>query len=256
MLNAVQAATTMSTPTATAQDAQAANKSSGTHAVVTVGKSTNIRKEDHSVSRKGRAQLLGVDSAFRGCTVWFTGLSGAGKTTLSFALEAELVKRGVPAYGLDGDNIRTGLCKNLGFSPADRAENIRRVGEVSKLFADGGIVSLCSFISPTIACRKVVRDMHDGADLPFYEIHVATPLSVCESRDVKGLYKKARAGIIKGFTGIDSAYEAPVQADVVVGANGEPIEASVKALAEFLESKGVLPAAGEEPASKRRKADE
>jgi len=223
-------------------------------ATMTVGKSTNIRKEVHHVSRKGRAQLLGVDSAFRGCTVWFTGLSGSGKTTLSFALEAELVKRGVPAYGLDGDNCRTGLCKDLGFSKEDRAENIRRVGEASKLFADGGIVSLFSFISPAAASRAIVRDTHKASDLPFYEIHVATPLSVCEARDVKGLYKKARAGIIKGFTGVGSVYEEPANADVTVGANGEPIEKCVEMLCDFLEAQGVLPEKGcSAPAQKRGK---
>ena len=199
-----------------------------------------------------------VDTAFRGCTVWFTGLSGAGKTTLSFALEAELVKRGVPAYGLDGDNCRSGLCKDLGFSAQDRAENIRRVGETSKLFADGGIVSLCSFISPFRGDRQLVRDSHTSSTLPFYEVHVATPLSVCETRDVKGLYKKARSGIIKGFTGIDSAYEAPDNADVTVGAavcaGGEPIEACVAQLVAFLEKQGVLPEESEDrSAAKRRR---
>ena len=151
------------------------------------------------------------------------------------------MKRDVPAYGLDGDSCRSGLCKDLGFSAQDRAENIRRVGETSKLFADGGIVSLCSFISPYRGDRELVRASHTSSTLPFYEVHVATPLAVCEARDVKGLYKKARSGIIKGFTGIDSAYEAPDQADVTVGAGGEPIEACVAQLVAFLEKQGVLP---------------
>lgn len=202
---------------------------------------TNIREESHHVSRNARAALLGVDSNFRGCTVWFTGLSGAGKTTLSFALEAELVKRGVPCYGLDGDNCRKGLCGDLGFSDKERNENIRRVGEVSKLFADGGIVSLCSFISPFKSDRQMVRDIHDAGNLPFYEVYVGTPLAECEKRDPKGLYKKARAGQIKGFTGIDSAYEPPEKPDVTVGANGESVEECVQAVISFLISKGIMP---------------
>jgi len=173
--------------------------------------------------------------------VWFTGLSGAGKTTLSFAVEAALVSRGVPCYGLDGDNCRTGLNKNLGFSDEDRAENIRRVGEVSKLFADGGIIALSSFISPFEADRAECRKMHEDADLPFVVCHVATPLDVCESRDPKGLYKKARAGAIKGFTGVDSPYEAPANAEITVGDQGESVETCVKQVLDYLESRGLIP---------------
>jgi len=202
---------------------------------------TNITAVKNTVNRSQRAELLGVDRKFHGCTVWFTGLSGAGKTTLSFALEAELTRRGVPCYGLDGDNCRTGLNKNLGFSPEDRAENIRRVGEVSKLFADGGIVALSSFISPYKADRALVRKMHEAADLPFIVCHVATPLSVCEERDPKGLYKKARAGKIKGFTGIDSAYEPPENAEITVGLDGEGVDASVKKVLNYLEANGIIP---------------
>lgn len=206
----------------------------------TYNKSTNITKVKHQVSRSSRAASLGVDSKFSGCTVWFTGLSGAGKTTLSFGVEASIVARGVPCYGLDGDNCRTGLCSNLGFSPEDRNENIRRVGEVAKLFADGATIALASFISPYRSDRNMVRKKHEEANLPFFEVHVATPISVCEERDPKGLYKKARAGIIKGFTGVDSEYEPPHKPDLVVGANGESIEESVQMVISMLEENGVL----------------
>jgi len=201
---------------------------------------TNITAVQHKVSRSKRGEMLG--SKFHGCTVWFTGLSGAGKTTVSFAVEEFLSKRGVPCYGLDGDNCRTGLCKDLTFSPSDRAENIRRVGETAKLFADGGIVSLCSFISPYKADRDSIRKIHDEAGLPFFECHVATPVATCESRDPKGLYKMARSGAIKSFTGISAPYEAPDAAEMTVGAGGEPIEECVAAVVAFLEEAGVIEA--------------
>merc|ERR1719228_1807411 len=152
-------------------------------------KATNVYAEKHKVSRSKRGEVLGSRGGFRGCTIWFTGLSGAGKTTISFALE--------------GDNIRTGLNKNLGFAPEDREENIRRVAEVGKLFADSGTVALCAFVSPYKKDRDLARRLHIEAGLPFLEIFVDTPIEECEKRDSKGLYKKARAGIIKGFTGID-----------------------------------------------------
>ena len=206
---------------------------------------TNITAEKHKVTRGKRAQTLGVDVKFRGCTVWFTGLSGAGKTTVSFAVEAELCRRGVPCYGLDGDNMRTGLNKNLGFSPEDRAENIRRVGEVAKLFADGGIVCLASFISPYISDREGVRQMHNDADLRFIECHVATPLETCEDRDPKGLYKRARKGEIKGFTGIDGAYEAPPNPELRIAERGESINECVRQVIQYLESLDIIPRTGE-----------
>eukprot|EP00093_Oithona_nana_P007817 07817.XXX_1208_3428_1 [CDS] Oithona nana genome sequencing. len=177
-------------------------------------KATNVFKQEHKIDRSSRGQTLG--SGFRGCTIWFTGLSGAGKTTVSFAVEEYLVQRGIPAYGLDGDNIRTGLNKNLGFAPEDREENIRRVAEVGKLFADSGVVALCSFVSPFRKDRDLARELHQKAGLKFFEIFVATPLDECEKRDVKGLYKKARAGIIKGFTGIDQVYEEPLTPDLAL----------------------------------------
>lgn len=180
---------------------------------------------------------------FRGCTIWFTGLSGAGKTTISFALEKYLVSRGIPAYGLDGDNIRTGLNKNLGFSQEDREENIRRVAEVGKLFADSGVVALCSFVSPFQKDRQLARELHAQADLPFFEVFVNTPLEECEKRDVKGLYKKARAGQIKGFTGIDQAYEKPDCPELEIRTVGKSVNESVLQVIEMLESYGITPKA-------------
>ncbi|KPJ10213.1 Bifunctional 3'-phosphoadenosine 5'-phosphosulfate synthase [Papilio machaon] len=159
---------------------------------------TNVVEQKHQVSRAKRGKALG-SRAFRGSTVWFTGLSGAGKTSIAFALEAYLVSKGIPAYGLDGDNIRTGLNKNLGFSKEDREENIRRVAEVAKLFADSGVVCLCSFVSPFAEDRELARRIHTDSHLPFFEVFIDTPLDVCEQRDTKGLYKKAREGQIKGI---------------------------------------------------------
>ncbi|KAK8379713.1 hypothetical protein O3P69_019601 [Scylla paramamosain] len=179
-------------------------------------KATNVTFQVNHVSRNKRGQILGQRGGFRGCTVWFTGLSGAGKTTVSFALEEYLISKGIPAYCLDGDNMRHGLNRNLGFSDEDREENIRRVSEVAKLFADSGVVALCSFVSPFSKDRQQAKKIHVESGLPFFEVFVDTPLEVCEQRDVKGLYKKARAGIIKGFTGIDSQYEKPETPDVVL----------------------------------------
>lgn len=145
----------------------------------------------------------------RGCTIWFTGLSGSGKSTIATALHAKLIESGTRAYMLDGDVLRTGLCSDLGFSADDRKENIRRIAEVSKLLADAGLIVLVSAISPFEADRMRARSIHERAGLKYVEVFVDTPLSVCESRDPKGLYKKARAGLIPQFTGIDSPYEAP-----------------------------------------------
>lgn len=169
------------------------------------------------------------------------GLSGAGKTTISFALEEYLCSRGIPTYGLDGDNMRTGLNTNLGFSPKDREENIRRVSEVAKLFADAGIVCLSSFISPYEKDREKARKLHEEAGLRFFECYIDTSLEICETRDVKGLYKKARAGVIKGFTGIDSAYEAPVKPDIVLKAGELNVDECVQQLLKVLESHKIIP---------------
>merc|ERR1712243_139923 len=206
-----------------------------------IQKATNITAEKHKVSRDKRGEVLGSRGGFRGCTIWITGLSGAGKTTISFALEEYLVARGIPAYGLDGDNVRTGLNKNLGFAPEDREENIRRVGEVAKLFADSGVVALCSFVSPYNKDRETARELHKAVGLPFFEIHVATSLAECENRDVKGLYKKARAGIIKGFTGIDQPYELPENPEVRINTEGRNVDDCVQQIVEVLQTNNILP---------------
>ncbi|XP_030753527.1 bifunctional 3'-phosphoadenosine 5'-phosphosulfate synthase-like [Sitophilus oryzae] len=203
---------------------------------------TNVKYEMRHVSREKRAQILGSgERRFRGCTVWFTGLSGAGKTTISFALEEFLVSNGIPAYSLDGDNMRTGLNKNLGFSKEDREENIRRISEVSKLFADAGHICLCSFVSPFKEDRDRSRKAHEESNLPFFEVFVDTPIEVCEERDVKGLYKKAREGTIKGFTGVDQEYQKPEHPELVLKTAKTPIEDSVQLVVEMLIENGIIP---------------
>jgi bifunctional enzyme CysN/CysC len=157
-----------------------------------------------------------ADRPSRGATVWLTGLSGSGKSTVAAATERRLVDAGRPAYVLDGDNLRLGLNGDLGFSAADRTENVRRVGHVARLLADAGVVVLVPLISPYRADRDVVRELHVAAELPFLEVFVDTPLELCEQRDPKGLYKQARAGEIKGFTGIDDPYEAPNAPELVL----------------------------------------
>jgi 3'-phosphoadenosine 5'-phosphosulfate synthase len=173
--------------------------------------------------------------------VWLTGLSGAGKTSIAFELEAQLVSKGIPAYGLDGDNIRTGLNKNLGFTQVDREENIRRVAEVAKLFADSGVVAICSFVSPFAEDREMARKIHKDADLKFLEVFVDTPLSVCEARDVKGLYKKAREGSIQGFTGVTQAYEPPEHPNLIVKTEGVTVKESTKLLIDLLVKDNIIP---------------
>ncbi|QAX77898.1 adenylyl-sulfate kinase [Yersinia hibernica] len=168
----------------------------------------NIVWHPHAVTRKDREQQHG----HQGVVLWFTGLSGSGKSTLAGALEQALFARGVSTYLLDGDNVRHGLCRDLGFSDADRRENIRRVGEVAKLMVDAGLVVLTAFISPHRAEREMVRDMLASGQ--FIEVFVDTPLEICEARDPKGLYKKARAGELRNFTGIDSVYEFPEHPDI------------------------------------------
>jgi bifunctional enzyme CysN/CysC len=164
-----------------------------------------------------------ADRPSAGATVWFTGLSGSGKSTVAAELERALVAAGRPAYLLDGDNLRHGLNADLGFTSADRSENIRRVGEVARLFADAGVVALVPVISPYRADRDRARSIHEAVGVPFVEVFVDTPLEVCEARDPKGLYAKARAGEIKGFTGIDDPYEAPLHPDLrLTPADGDP----------------------------------
>ena len=197
-------------------------------------RATNITWHQQQVTREDRERLLGQ----KGVTVWLTGLSGSGKSTIAVAAEEALVARGRLAYVLDGDNIRHGLNKNLGFSPEDRTENIRRIGEVAKLFTDAGLVVFTSFISPYRADRDLVRSIHDAGR--FIEVHVAASVETCESRDVKGLYKKARAGEIKDFTGISAPYEAPEKPEVLIDTNGESVEQSVERLVGYLTAKGYL----------------
>ncbi|XP_071645529.1 bifunctional 3'-phosphoadenosine 5'-phosphosulfate synthase-like isoform X1 [Temnothorax longispinosus] len=202
---------------------------------------TNVLAQAHHVSRMKRGQAIGSVRGFRGCTLWMTGLSGAGKTSISFQLEEYLVSQGIPAYSLDGDNMRTGLNRNLGFSKEDREENVRRVAEVARLFADAGIVALCSFVSPFAEDRKIAREIHENANLPFYEIFVDASLQVCEARDVKGLYKKARQGIIKGFTGIDQNYDVPTEPDLIVNTENATVQQSTDVVINFLQRKKIIP---------------
>lgn len=209
--------------------------------IESVHRATNVTYQQHEVGRELRAEILGKHGGFRGCTIWFTGYSGAGKTTISFALERTLCELGLPAYGLDGDNMRHGVCANLGFTPADREENIRRVAEVSKLFADMGVICLSSFISPYEKDRLRARQIHEQSGLPFIEVHVNTSLEICESRDVKGLYSKARAGKIPGFTGIDSDYEPPQSPELVVDAGNESEAQSVQRVLQYLYQRKILP---------------
>ncbi|XP_026575709.1 bifunctional 3'-phosphoadenosine 5'-phosphosulfate synthase 2 isoform X3 [Pseudonaja textilis] len=204
-------------------------------------RSTNVVYQAHHVSRNKRGQVLGTKGGFRGCTVWLTGLSGAGKTTIGFALEEYLVSHGIPCYSLDGDNIRHGLNKNLGFSADDREENIRRIAEVAKLFADAGLVCITSFISPFSKDRENARKIHEIAGLPFFEVFVDAPLNICESRDVKGLYKKARAGEIKGFTGIDSEYEKPEMPELVLKTNIFSVTECIQTIVELLQEQNLVP---------------
>ena len=189
--------------------------------------SRNIVRSEGRVSGADRQAHFG----HRSVTVWFTGLSGSGKSTLAFALEEALLERGVAAYVLDGDNVRFGLNRDLGFSPEDRTENIRRIGEVCRLFGDAGIVVLTAFISPYVADRDQVRAIHPGG--MFIEVYVNTPLEVCEARDPKGLYVKARAGEIPDFSGISAPYEPPPSPEITIDTT-QPIEDCVAQLLEAL----------------------
>ena len=186
------------------------------------------------LSKKDRQKLKGHKSFI----LWFTGLSGSGKSTLANAIEEELFKKGIHTYILDGDNIRTGLNKDLGFSAKDREENIRRIGEVAKLFVDAGIVILTAFISPYKKDREFVRNLVEKGE--FIEVYVKCPLEICEQRDVKGLYKKARGGIIKNFTGIDDPYEEPENPEIVVETDKETIEESVNKIISYLKENKYL----------------
>jgi len=197
-------------------------------------KSSNLTWHEGQVSRDDRQKMLGQ----RGCTIWLTGLSGSGKSTIAVAAEKALNEMGRLTYILDGDNIRMGLNSNLGFSPDDRTENIRRIGEVSKLFTDAGLIVFSSFISPYRADRDAVREIMGEGD--FIEAWVQASVETCEGRDVKGLYKKARAGEIPEFTGISAPYEEPNHAELLLDTNKQSADESVAQLVAYLKSNGYL----------------
>ena len=205
-----------------------------------MNKSTAVVWHGVSVTREEREKLEG----HRGVVLWFTGLSGAGKSTLAHAVEVRLHKLGCRTFVLDGDNVRHGLCGDLGFSQEDRAENIRRVGEVAKLFLEAGVITMTALISPFKSDRDRVRSLIPAGD--FFEIYCHCPLEICESRDVKGLYQKARTGEIKQFTGITSPYEKSENPDLVVDTDLQLLETSVELILSLLRERGVLRKANSE----------
>lgn len=202
----------------------------------TPDKSSNVVWHHATVTRQRREELNGHRSA----VLWFTGLSGAGKSTLAHAVEERLYQAGCRTFVFDGDNVRHGLCADLGFSLEDRTENIRRIGEMTKLFLEGGVISLTAFISPLRKDRERVRSLLPHGD--FIEIYVRCSVEVCEERDVKGLYKRARAGEIKNFTGISSPYEEPERPELVVDTSSQSLEESVDSVMVMLRERGVIPA--------------
>jgi adenylylsulfate kinase len=197
-------------------------------------KSTNVVWQQTAVSRVDREG----QNSHRSIILWFTGLSGAGKSTLATAVEDRLHKLGCRTFVIDGDNVRHGLCGDLGFSAADRTENIRRVGEVAKLFTEAGVIALTAFISPFRADRDRVRHLVPEGD--FFEIYCKAELAICEDRDVKGLYQKARAGQIPEFTGISSPYEAPEQPELVVETGSSSLDACVNEVIDALAQRGII----------------
>jgi adenylylsulfate kinase len=197
-------------------------------------KATNVTWHAHKITREDRQKLNG----HRGAVLWFTGLSGCGKSTIANAVDQLLHERGIHTFVLDGDNIRMGLNKNLGFSPADRTENIRRIGEVAKLFADAATIVSTAFISPYKADRDMVRALFPAGE--FVEILVQASIETCESRDPKGLYKKARAGEIKEFTGISAPYEAPDAPEIVLDSDNKGIEELAREVIAWLETRGIV----------------
>ncbi len=197
--------------------------------------SSNVVWHHATIDRQIREELNGHKSVI----LWFTGLSGSGKSTLAHAVEEKLYEMKCRTFVLDGDNIRHGLCGDLGFSDEDRVENIRRIGEVAKLFLEAGVISLTAFISPFRSDREKVRNLVPHGD--FLEIYCHCPLEICEERDVKGLYKKARAGEIKAFTGIDSPYEEPLAPELTVDTGSESLEESATKVIDLLKERGILP---------------
>ena len=198
--------------------------------------SANVTWHAGTVGRGDRERLLGQ----RGATVWFTGLSGSGKSTIAVAVEALLVGAGRLCYRVDGDNLRHGLNRNLGFSPDDRAENVRRTGEVCRILGDAGVISLASLVSPFRADRGMVRALLEEWTLPFVEVFVNVPLAVAESRDPKGLYKKARAGEIRDFTGIHQPYEAPEAAELVIDSGAMSVDDAAAHVLDALRMRGII----------------
>lgn len=199
-------------------------------------KATNVTWFEGIVTQNARENLLDQS----GCVLWFTGLSGSGKSTLAHEVENVLYQRGHLTYVLDGDNVRQGLNKNLGFSPEDRAENIRRIGEVSRLFVDAGVIVMTAFISPYRTDRDNARAL--VSEGRFIEIFVDCAIEVCEERDTKGLYQRARAGEIKEFTGISAPYEPPIHPEITLNTDAQSIAESTKLVLDFLEQKKIVPA--------------
>ena len=199
-------------------------------------KATNVHWHEGDISREQREKILG----HKGATLWFTGLSGSGKSTVAVELEGSLHEMGVLSYRLDGDNVRMGINRNLGFSAEDRTENIRRIGEVAKLFVDAGQIALSSFISPYRADRNQVRALHEEAGMEFIEIFVDCSLQEAEARDPKGLYKKARAGEIKNFTGIDDPYEAPQHPEIHLHSDRQSLAEEVAQILSVLRERGII----------------
>ena len=183
---------------------------------------------DHEITKEDRRSLNGHGSMI----IWFTGLPSSGKSTIANEVEKKLIEAGTRTYILDGDNVRMGLCKDLGFSEEDRAENIRRIGEVSKLFADAGVIVLSAFVSPYRRDRDAIRELVEDGE--FVEVFVDAPVEVCEERDVKGLYKKAREGIIKGFTGIDDPYEEPQKPEITIHTDKVSLEEGTQMVLDYL----------------------
>ena len=194
----------------------------------------NTRWHEPTIKRQHREEL----NEHKGKILWFTGLSAAGKSTLAHALEEQLHDFGARTYVLDGDNVRKGLCKDLGFSEQDRIENIRRIGEMSRIMMDAGLIVMTAFISPFRRDRRIVRELVEAGD--FIEIFCDTPLSVCESRDIKGLYKKARAGEIPEFTGISSPYETPENPELIVESGDSTVEECVDEIINFLKENEII----------------
>lgn len=195
---------------------------------------TNLRRESGAVSRAEREDRQGHRSA----VIWFTGLSGSGKSTLAYAVEEQLHLRGYRTFVLDGDNLRHGLCGDLGFSAEDRHENIRRIGEVAKLFLEAGTIVLTAFISPFQDDRRRVRGLFTGDD--FVEVYCSASLAVCEQRDVKQLYKKARAGLIPDFTGVSSPYEIPARPELTLDTANDSVEVCVASVLDALQARRVI----------------